>query len=665
MITGLMKYALPTLLFTFIVMQASAQKGLPAMGKVDKADLEMKDCDFDKGAVAVKLIDYGNVYYRRGKVGATLFNTVYERRVRIKILKEAGLSYADVSIPYFDQDNEEQIQKITAYTYNIDGSGNIKTTEVGKTSIYSKRINKMASRLIIAFPEAKVGSIIEYKYTMERQKWYRMRDWYFQGRIPTRYSEYQLNIPSIYRFMVQPSVIDKLDIKEDVTEDNIALNDGVYTVKVLRKNYSMQNLKAIHDEPYMGAPGDYMQRLEFLLSQIDYGDGDVVDLTRKWSDVVAALLKDEDFGLQLEKKVPETDAIMNEVARLADKETKMRLIWNYVRRNMNWNEDESIYADEGVVKAWNKKTGNTADINLMLLNLLKQAGIDAYPILFSTRDNGLVNSFHCFVTQFNTLMVYVPLGEKYFILDATDKNTGYRMIPEDVVNTKGLVIKGTDGEWLDAIDDKHKYKVMAAANGVIDSNGVMKGSCLVNCDEYAKSERVALWAKDREKFKAAYFSKPDISIKIDELTVNNAGIDSLPLEQKLQFTYTLNSSGDYRYFTVNLFSDLETNPFIADERVSDIDYGYLQDYMIFGSYTIPDGYAFEPLPENIAMTTPDNGIQFNRYLQAEDNMLNVRMTVSFKRFFYTAQDYADFAAFYKKMLAKLNEQIVIKKKTAP
>ena len=68
-----------TLLFlTAALLQAHAQKGQPAFGKVDKADLEMKDCSFDKGADAVVLIDYGNIYYERGTAANSVFKTVFE-----------------------------------------------------------------------------------------------------------------------------------------------------------------------------------------------------------------------------------------------------------------------------------------------------------------------------------------------------------------------------------------------------------------------------------------------------------------------------------------------------------------------------------------------------------------------------------------------------------
>lgn len=187
------------LIVLILSINVSAQKGQPVFGKVDKADLEMKDCDFDKGAEAVVLIDYGNTFYDRGTVGYSAFKTVFQRRTRIKILKEKGIAQADIEIPYYTSNNEERVLKLNANTYNLDETGKVQTTEVKKSSIYSKKIDGNYSKMIIAFPEVKVGSIIEYAYTIERETW-NLRDWYFQRGIPVKYSEYQLKIPQIFRF---------------------------------------------------------------------------------------------------------------------------------------------------------------------------------------------------------------------------------------------------------------------------------------------------------------------------------------------------------------------------------------------------------------------------------------------------------------------------------
>jgi len=654
-------FAIAMLLFIYPLF---AQKGLPSVGKIDKADLEMKDCDFDKGAEALTLIAWGNIYYDRGIQGVSFLNTIYEKRIRIKILKESGLSYANVTIPYFDNNNEEKILKIDAVTYNIGDDGKIKTTEVGKSSIYSKRINKDYSEMIIAFPEARVGSVIEYKYKMERRT-DRIKDWYFQSGIPVRYTEYQINVPLFYRFSVQPTVVDDVEVKENITDELISTNDGTLSTQVLKKNFIMRNLIGIRNEPYMGSAKDYQQRIEFQLSQFDYGDGRVLDLRMKWSDIIKELAKDDDFGKQLEWEPNGTSALLAEAKQLRDPEAKMKLVYEYVKKNMNWNGEESIYSYDGINAAFGKKTGSSGDINLLLTCLLNKAGVPASPILLSTRENGLVNKFYPFVKQFNTVMTFVRMNDKYFVLDASDRTSGYRLIPESIVNTQGYIIEGEEGKWIDIIDNKHKYKVMAALRGQIDDAGVMKGDCLVNCSDYARKDRRESWIKDKEKFRQEYFTKAYTSLKIDELTVNNVEADSLPLEQKVKFTSTLNSSGDYRYFSVNLFSDLEKNPFISDLRRTDIDFGFQQEYNIFGNFTIPENYSFETLPDNISMYTPDNSIMFSRILQAENNMLNVKITVEFKRTFYAAANYAEFREFYKKLVSKLNEQIVIKKKATP
>lgn len=654
------------ILLFFAAAICNAQKGMPSFGNIDKADLQMTDCDFDKGAAAVKLIDWGYTYYDKGNTGAAVFKTIFERRTRIKILTENGLSYADVHIPYYAYNNDEDITKISACTYNLDAAGKIQTTVVRKNAIYRKKINKYYYEMIIAFPEAKAGSVIEYKYTMERQTMGKLRDWFFQERIPVKFSRYQLKIPQIFRFSVQPSVIDSLESTEEVIDEVIVLDKGQIKTKSLLKSYTMQNLPGIKDEPFMCAAKDYMQRLEFQLSQIDYGNNNIEDLRIKWSDVINDLSTHENFGMQLDKTIPETTSLINAANAIPTEEGKMKFIFNELKKNVNWNEHEAMYTENGITKTWKTKTGNTADINLLLVKLLSDAGLKAHPILFSTRDNGQVNTHYPFLNQFNTVMAYVTINGNYFLLDATDKLYSLLLIPEKIINTYGFIVEGDEGRWEQFTPGKLKYKIMTAIRAEIDSAGIMAGDALVNCSEYARKERCDNLLKgDKESFKSIYFSGNNNALKIDSLMINNINIDSLALEQKVTFKETLNRSGRYSYFSVNLFSGLDNNAFTADDRISDIDFGVEQQYLLFGNYSIPDNYSFDVLPENVIMIMPDTSIIFTRSMQADENLLNVRITVEFKKAIYSAALYPEFAAFYKRLIAALNEQVVIKKKETP
>lgn len=124
----------------------------------------------------------------------------------------------------------------------------------------------------------------------------------------------------------------------------------------------------------------------------------------------------------------------------------------------------------------------------------------------------------------------------------------------------------------------------------------------------------------------------------------------------------LNNSGEYSYFNTNLFNDLEKNPFLEANRYADIDFGFQQEYTIYGNFTIPDGYVYETLPENVSMSMPGRGVLYSRVMSASGNTLNLKINVDFKQPFYLASTYEDFREFYKKLMNSLNEQVVIKKK---
>src|SRR5882672_37844 len=104
------------ILFLFYASSAFSQKAdsLPAFGKIDKADLLMSECTFDKNAEAVVLFDAEEVHFK-------LYNfdvyTEISRRIRIKILKNKGLDRANIKITYFSRGKIESINNINAQTY--------------------------------------------------------------------------------------------------------------------------------------------------------------------------------------------------------------------------------------------------------------------------------------------------------------------------------------------------------------------------------------------------------------------------------------------------------------------------------------------------------------------------------------------------------------------
>ncbi len=644
------------LALTFLLVTCSliAQKNkkttddVPAYGKVDKADLEMKECDFDNKAEALVLIDEAQLDYIFG-VGIEM-----KRRVRIKILSDKGFDRADIKIRYWSEKNEESIDNLEAQTYNIEG-GNIVTTKVEKKLIYEKKINKKISEKVFTFPEVKAGSIIEYKY---KHTGIGLIDWYFQESIPVKYSRFVVDFPNEIEVFISPKCSRNFELKKD--------NSSTRTVKT----YIMQDVPALHDEPYVINSDFYRDRLETKVIALTVS-GRRENLVTNWVKVIKNLMEDEDFGIQLKKNIPRTADLDEKLKTITSPYQRMKTIYQYVQSNMKWNEFTGIWALDGVKSAWKDKTGTVGEINLILVNLLKDAGLNAHPILVSTHENGIVNTgdagtiFAQGYHQFDKVMAFVEVDKKVYVLDATEKETPVHLIPPDVLMTEGLVIEKLETYewgWRSLWDENMTSKNIIMVNARIDESGKINGETTINSYDYSKIARLPVALKGKDKFIEKYITDRNPGITIDDVTFENTETDSLPLVQKIKFSNTLNSSGDYKYFSSNVLTGLEKNPFIADNRVSDIFFGANQSYLIVGNFDIPEGYEFETLPRNIRMIMPDTSISITRRSQISNNTLMTRTQLDIKKPYYPASQYADLHEFYNQLFDLLNEQFVLRKK---
>jgi len=286
-----MRLSLLVLFLAFANSSFSQDKNeIPDYGKADKSELMMTECDFDKNAEAVVLFDEGKVQF---KPYSNLGNSEISRHIRIKILKNKGLDAANIHLLFRSGDYSEKFDKIDAVTYNLDGSGNIVTSILDKKSIFIKKINKKLSEEAFTFPEVKVGSVIEYSYVETGDYSTGLRNWNFQRDIPVKLSQYTIDCPKELELYSQEFSIFPIDKKTKSENGN----------KVT--TYTMKEVPALRDEPFMTCEHDYLQRIE--TKPIAFNDiTRRINLIGNWVEVINSLLQDFDFGQQLTKYIPRT-----------------------------------------------------------------------------------------------------------------------------------------------------------------------------------------------------------------------------------------------------------------------------------------------------------------------------------------------------------------------
>ncbi|MCR8557543.1 DUF3857 domain-containing protein [Mucilaginibacter sp. BJC16-A38] len=661
-----MNKLLPLLALCAISLSVNAQSPVAAdvtvtqaYGKINTADLELKACEFEKDANAEVLFEKGNVYF-----GADLGTITEEFHERVKIFNDNGKSVADVHIRYYSGDHLEYVTGIQAETVNlVDGKPEV--TKLDKKLVYTKIIDKYYSEISFTLPNVKAGSIIEYKYDLNSTAFYDMPDWDFQEKIPVRYSEFSTAIPDIFYFRANTRIWSPL-VKHTTSGDGRSFMDGgqAYPYSLENETRGMANIHSLPDEPYMSSYRDNVQGIRFQLVSIKPVGGFAKSYSDTWAKVGGHLIDNEDFGGQLKRKINGEETIIAKAKAMKTADEKIAYIFNEVRNAMKWNGEDNWHTDQGTYRAWENKTGNSTEINLILYHLLKQSGVEVYPMVVSTREHGKVQPFYTSLAQFNRGVVYalVDTATRY-VLDATGKYNLYNETPSELLNSSGL--------WVDKANNKYDIIMLTKQvparesvfiNAEIKPNGKLEGNAQVSSSSYNKIAAVKRYKTDGEKKYIDFLRNDDNNLKISGIKMDNIDADAEPLMQTINFNLDLAGSDDtYIYLNPNLFTPLGKNPFLSENRTTDVDFEYSRIYSINGIYKMPAGYKADVLPQNISMVMPDKSFGIKRIVAEQDGSLVVRYTINYNVAEYSKENYADFFAFFKKMHELLSEQIVLKK----
>ena len=628
-----------------VSMLLSFAQDFKELGIATGEEINLKQCSFDKEANAVILRHEAFSNYDDHGHLITLHH------VRIKILKEKGFSAADISIPFYRKDNFELISGVEGLTINVGNDGQAINTKLERKSIFTQKTNERIGEVVFTFPAIKVGSIIDYKYQSEMKNYGGLQDWDFQDRLPVVVSKYSLIIlPNIeFAYRINKTLDIPIAINKQTTSGGI--------------NFEMKNIPGLGDEPFMDARKDYMQRIIFQLSNFSQGSNASKYMT-SWNEVTRELSMSPEFGRQLDKSISGTEEFMKQVKLLPSPEDKMKAVFNYVRSNVVWNGLYSKYIVEGVKDAWQKKSGSSGDINLLLVNLLKEASLEASPMLVSERFHGKVNTDYPFIDQFNSVFAYVPINNKKYYLDATDKTIPAHVTPFNILNTTAFIVNRKSGGLTEITNDTVQYQEYISVNINLDKNGTIGGDVIVQSSDYARIKKLADYKSDKELFIKKHFIVDGTNFTAKDMQVTNMENDSLSLKQQCSLSGSLNTTGDYTFLPLNLFAGFDYNPFLSDTRFSNINFGYKRAINLYVSVQLPDNYTIDEVPKSIKMVTPDKDITFIRQIELDKELNSIRcmVLIDFKKSLYEAETYPTIKDVYQKMFEFLKEPVVLKKK---
>ena len=629
-------------------------------GQLSNFDKNFTVYEKDSTANAVVLYEKGNNEF------LVIDNKIFIEKkyyVKIKILKKEGLGNANIIIPFKSiEKNSEIVFDIKAITHNRDSQNNL-----SQSDIYRVGIGLNLGAVKFAFPNVKVGSIIEYEYTLLSPFIYNFKGWEFQSNIPKIYSEFNAKIPGNYKYNRSLIGFLKLDINESKKEKNCFNVGFAYAAECEVLKYAINDIPAFDlDEKFTLSPLNYLSRIDFeLASTVSFNIGKVHNYTASWEDVDKEFKKDKNIGRQLTKKGFFEKNVPESLLTEGDSLTRAKNIFNFVKDRFTWNGKYGIYRDIRVKSAFDNKKGNIGEINISLINLLNSAGLKTDLVLLSTRSNGLPKKSHPVMSDFNYVIAKTIIGGNTYLLDASDKLMPFGMLPYRALNYQGRVMDFKNDSYWETITPQEDNQHYVLANLELDpeSHKITGSYNEMNSGYLAIERKKVLNSTTEDDYLNSKEKLIGTSAEINEYKfLEEQSNEKRTVEN---FTYTNNTVLDQNTLYINPFlvkSFGSTNPFTADERKYPVDFGFKRTYTYAAKIKIPAEYKVVEIPKSINLSLPNKGGRLQMLVTSKLGLITVSFKLIINKEQYSPEEYFSLKELFKQVTNAQNNSLVVLKK---
>ena len=383
-----------------------------------------------------------------------------------------------------------------------------------------------------------------------------------------------------------------------------------------------------------------------------------------WQLLGEKLMKEDRFGADLTKNNGWLDDDLKAATKSAtSKLEKAQKIFTYTRDNLTCTRHSGLYLETSLKEAYKKHSGSVADINMLLVAMLRHEGIDADPVILSTKGNGFTNQIYPLIDRFNYVICRATVDGVLYLLDASSPYNGFAKLPPDCYNghARAITKESATPVYLEA-DSLKERKVTTVFIGNDEKGGGLGGSFKSQLGYYESFElRNKLKGDDREFFKN-FKSGNNF-----EMTLSETGIDSLkkpdvPATVHYEFAFKPSADDNIIYFNPMMSEGYRENPFKSADRKYPVEMPYATDETYVLNMEIPKGYTVEELPKSARVAFNEDEGSFEYLIQKSDESIQLRTRIKLNKATFTPEDYNGLRDFFSYVVKKQNEQIVLKKK---
>ncbi|PQB03657.1 transglutaminase domain-containing protein [Aureitalea marina] len=549
---------------------------------------------------------------------------------RIKILNEDGLDYGTISIPY------PEPYKIRGKIHNWNGTA-VETIELEKEFIFEEEVIDGVEFVTLTFPKVQSGSVIELSY---RSKYGTTADIDLQHDIPVK----RIRVEAVNGSGAKLKLVQNPMAYVRTKRTN---NDNATVIKA-------ENLPALEYESHVYNMELYRAKLKFVFTGYVRYSGNFT-----WNGIVRNLYKDHGFNPHLRPNRVYQETLTELLGNEKDTLAQAKLVYDYVQSTINWNDYIGYYPDNGTRKTFKDQEGDLADINILLVSMLRSLGITAYPVVTSTKNNGL----HITPSPeaFNYLIACAEINGEKHLLDAANEEASFEFLPEVLLNGWGRAVdEDRIGSTIDLTHPKTSSETLLI-KASLDDDLVVSGQVDGRCTGYLAFS-LNQYIEDRGEISIENlvdFDRGDVEAHDLEFDANEVAYDLTSFKYQFEMEDLVETIGQEVYISPFLFFDLQQNPFDAEERRFPIDFGFPKKLTRRVTITIPEGYKVKSVPDAVRFKM--NNDRGAYYFQAQEyaNTLQIVFTHEIRNSMIPTLEYPDLQEFYNRRMAVEDQRIVL------
>ena len=633
-------------------------------GEITNQEKNFNRNQIDSNANAVYLNEYGTTRFSYDSETGRV-KLVFDYHVRIKIFNKEGFEAANVVIPMHrtgSQDTQREfLSDLKASTFNLQ-NGRYVETAMSSKAVFTEEKSKYWLLNKFTLPNINENSIIEYKYTIETPYIFNFRTWQFQAEYPKLNSTYVAFIPGNYKYNI--SLRGYYPLTENKAELSTAcLRVAGKDMDCSKLTYNIKNVPAFVVEDYMTSPNNYKSAVYFELSEVFYLDGTVQKYTKTWRDVERELVDSKEFGSQMKRKDVFKNIIPTVTAGATTDLQKAMAIFDYIKKQVKWNDRYGNYSETSVKEAIESRTGNVADINFALISAMAAAELDVEAVMLSSRENGIVNKLYPILSDFNYVIAKVNIDGNSYLLDATEPLSPFGLLPLRCINDQGRVINlKKPSYWIDLKAAK-RSSTSHSLVGKMGDDGKISATIT--------SHSLGFNALSLRKKMKSYSSLDEYVEKLDEsltnIKIKNYKITNLDsvenaLVQEYEVEFNLgNTENMGNYFNPFFINPINRNPFKLNQRNYPVDLGAASEERIAISISLPEKFQIKEQPKDISLALPNQGGRYILQTSLTDHNLTLNQQLLFSKAIYSPEEYHYLKEFYNRIIQTQKSDILLTK----